>query len=159
MIRIVVKIADYKIAGNPTFLTTYGLGSCLAVALYDSAVKMAGLGHIMLPDSSGVRTVGRPMKFADLCILAMLKELEDNKCETKKLVAKIAGGASMFDIPERERFRIGERNREAVIAELAKRGIPLVAEDTGGNYGRTVEFNTGNGDMIIRSMRNGIKVI
>lgn len=159
MSRIVVKIADYKIAAGSALLATYGLGSCLAVALYDPEIKTAGMGHIMLPDSTGVRTPGNPRKFADLCICEMLKELEDNDCEIKRLVAKIAGGASMFDIPDKEKLRIGERNRDAVMADLAKRGIPLAAEDTGGNYGRTVEFNTGNGDMIIRSMRNGVKVI
>lgn len=159
MSRIVVKIADYKIAAGSVLLTTYGLGSCLAVVLYDQEIRTAGMGHIMLPGSTGVRTPGKSGKFADLCISEMLKELEENKCEFKRLVAKIAGGASMFDAPVKETLRIGERNRDAVMSELAKRGIPLTAEDTGGNYGRTVEFNTGTGDMIIRSMRNGTKVI
>lgn len=159
MSKIVVKIADYKITADSGFLITYGLGSCLAVALYDPETRTAGMGHIMLPDSTGVRTPGKPRKFADLCISEMLRELEDNKCELKRLVAKIAGGASMFDLPDKEKLRIGERNRDAVLTELAKRRIRLAAEDTGGNYGRTVEFNTGNGDMIIKSMRNGIKVI
>lgn len=159
MSRIVVKIADYKIATGSIFLVTYGLGSCVAVALYDPEIRTAGMGHIMLPDSAGVRTPGKSSKFADLCISEMLRELEDNKCEFRRLVAKIAGGASMFDIPDKEKLRIGERNRDAVMSELAKRGIPLTAEDTGGNYGRTVEFNTGTGDMVVRSMRNGTKVI
>ncbi len=159
MSRIVVKIADYKIAAGSVFLITYGLGSCVAVTLYDPETRTAGMGHIMLPDSTGVRTPGKSGKFADLCISEMFKELEDNNCESKRLVAKIAGGSSMFDLPDKDKFRIGERNRDAVMSELAKRGIPLTAEDTGGNYGRTVEFNTGNGDMIIKSMRNGTRVI
>lgn len=159
MSRIIVKIADYKIAAGSALLATYGLGSCLAVVLYDPEIRTGGMGHIMLPDSTGVRTPGNSRKFADLCVYEMLKDLEGNNCQIKRLVAKIAGGASMFDIPDKEKLRIGERNRDAVMAELSKRGIPLTAEDTGGNYGRTVEFNTGNGDMTIRSMRNGTKVI
>lgn len=159
MKKIVVKIADYKIAAGPMFLATYGLGSCLAVALYDPEARMGGMGHIMLPDSSGIRSTGNPRKFADLCISEMLRELEINNCKINRLTAKIAGGASMFDLPNNEKPCIGERNRAAVLAELLKNRIPLIGEDTGGNHGRTVEFSTETGDLIIRSMRYGTKVI
>lgn len=160
MDKVVVKIADYRIAEAPTILVTYGLGSCVAVALHDSATKIGGLCHIMLPSSSRARASGNPKKFADMCLFEMLKDLEGRGCTADKLVAKIAGGARMFDLPNREKSSsIGERNRDAVLVELAKRRIPLIAEDTGGNYGRTVEFHTGNGDILVRSLRSETKVI
>lgn len=159
MERIIVRIADYKIASGSNILVTYGLGSCLAVVLYDPAVKTAGMGHVMLPRDDAARAPGNPRKFADLCVSQMFKELQDNGCSPGRMVAKIAGGASMFDIPYSESFCIGERNRESVVAELLKKRIPLIGEDTGGNYGRTVEFNVDNGELVIMSLRNGTKVI
>lgn len=158
MDRIVVKIADYRIASGSSILTTYGLGSCLAVVLYDPEIKTGGMGHIMLPNGNSVREPGNPKKFADLCIRDMLRELEDNGCKTDRMVAKIAGGAKMFELQYKEKLGIGERNRDAVLAELANRRIPLMAEDTGGNYGRTVEFYTENGHMLIKSLRHPTKV-
>lgn len=159
MDKIVVRIADYKIAGAPAILITYGLGSCLAVALYDTEARRGGLCHIMLPSCTGTRTPGNPKKFADQCISEMLIDMKGGGCKAERMVAKIAGGARMFDLPNKEKSSIGERNRDAVLIELAKRRIPLVAEDTGGNYGRTVEFRTGNGDMLVKSLRSGTKVI
>ncbi len=160
MDKVVVRIADYRIAEAPATLVTYGLGSCVAVALYDTETRMGGLCHIMLPSSSRARASGNPKKFADMCISEMLKDMEGCGCKVDRMVAKIAGGARMFDLPNKEKTSsIGERNRDAVLIELAKRRIPLIGEDTGGTYGRTVEFRTGNGDILVRSLRSGTKVI
>lgn len=159
MDKIVVKIADYKIASGPAILTTYGLGSCLAVALYDPETKTGGMGHIMLPSGIGAKASGNPKKFADLCIAEMFRELEVNGCKTNNVVAKIAGGASMFDIPYTDSLCIGDRNRASVVAELLKKGIPLIGEDTGGKHGRSVDFHIDDGRMIVKSLRSGIKVI
>lgn len=159
MEKIIVKIADYRIADGPSILITYGLGSCLAVVLYDPGLKVAGMGHIMLPQGQTSRNPGNTKKFADLCIAEMFRELQEKGCNSDRMVAKIAGGASMFDTPYKENFCIGERNRDSVIAELQKKRIPLIGDDTGGKYGRTVEFHVDNGDMVVRSLRNGTKVI
>jgi len=160
MDKVVVRIADYRIAEVSTTLVTYGLGSCVAAALYDTETRMGGLCHIMLPSSSRARASGNPKKFADLCISEMLKDMEGRGCQVGRIVAKIAGGARMFDLPNKEKSSsIGERNRDAVLIELAKRRIPLIGEDTGGNYGRTIEFHTGNGDMLVRSLRSETKVV
>jgi chemotaxis protein CheD len=160
MDKVVVRIADYRIAEAPATLVTYGLGSCVAVALYDSEKRIGGLCHILLPSSTGARASGNPKKFADLCLSGMLHDMENSGYEVSGMVAKIAGGASMFDLPNKDKISsIGERNRDAVLIELAKRRIPLIAEDTGGSYGRTVEFHTGNGDMLVKSIRSGSKVL
>ncbi|MEK6725876.1 MAG: chemotaxis protein CheD [Deltaproteobacteria bacterium] len=159
MDKVVVRIADYRIAEAPATLVTYGLGSCVAVALYDTETRMGGLCHIMLPSSSKARDSGNPKKFADICISEMLEDMENRGCNVDRMVAKIAGGARMFDLPNKEKSSsIGERNRDAVLIELAKRRIPLIAEDTGENYGRTMEFHLGNGDMLVISLRGGTKV-
>lgn len=158
--KVVVRIADYRIAEAPAILVTYGLGSCVAVALYDTETRMGGLCHIMLPSSSGARASGNLKKFADTCISGMLKDMEGHGCKVDRMVAKIAGGARMFDLQNKEKSSyIGERNRDAVLIELAKRRIPLIAEDTGENYGRTVEFHTKNGDLLVRSLRSETNVI
>lgn len=159
MDKVIVKIADYAIAEASANLVTYGLGSCVAIALYDSEKRTGGLGHIMLPSSIGARSTCNTKKFADLCISEMLKDMKDCGCKADRMVAKIAGGARMFDLPNKEKASIGERNRDAVLIELARRGIPLIGEDTGGNYGRTVEFHTENGDMLVRSLRSMTKVL
>lgn len=160
MDKVVVKIADYGIAEAPAILVTYGLGSCVAVALYDTETRMGGLCHIMLPSSTVARASGNPKKFADMCISEVLENMKNRGCKVDRMVAKIAGGARMFDLPHKEKSSsIGERNRDAVLVELAKRRIPLIAEDTGENYGRTVEFHTENGDLHVRSLRSGTKVI
>src|SRR3990172_1163771 len=146
--KVVVRIADYRIAEVSTTLVTYGLGSCVAVALYDTDTRMGGLCHIMLPSSTVARDSGN------------LKDMEGHGCKVDRMVAKIAGGARMFDLQNKEKSSyIGERNRDAVLIELAKRRIPLIGEDTGGNYGRSVEFQPGNGEMLVRSLRSGTKVI
>ncbi len=158
--KVVVRIADYRIAEAPAILVTYGLGSCVAVALYDTDTRMGGLCHIMLPSSTVARDSGNLKKFADTCISGMLKDMEGHGCKVDRMVAKIAGGARMFDLQNKEKSSyIGERNRDAVLIELAKRRIPLIGEDTGGNYGRSVEFQPGNGEMLVRSLRSGTKVI
>ena len=159
MERIIVKIADYRIASGPEVLVTFGLGSCLAVVLYDPALKMAGMGHIMLPRGDMARAPGNPRKFADLCLAEMLRELQDKGCRADGMVAKVAGGARMFDVPHMESFGIGGRNRDSVLSELLKMKIPLMGEDTGGNYGRTVEFHPDSGNMVIMSLSHGKKVI
>ena len=86
MEKVIVKIADYRIAGGPSVLVTYGLGSCLAIVLYDPGLKVAGMGHIMLPQGQMSRTPGNPKKFADLCIDEMFRELQEQGCNIKELV-------------------------------------------------------------------------
>ncbi|WP_062105054.1 chemotaxis protein CheD [Bacillus niameyensis] len=145
MIETVVRvgIADIKIVKTPDKIRTSGLGSCVGVVIYDTQLKIAGLAHIMLPDSSLAR--GEKIniaKFADTALKKMTNDLLLIGASRFRLKAKIAGGAQMFHFhTQNEQMRIGPRNVEAVKNELKVLGIPLVAEDTGGNSGRTIEFN------------------
>ena len=152
---IVVGISDYKITRAPEKLITYALGSCVGTCLFDTRTGLAGLSHILLPDSSIGRTGDNIMKYADRAIEAMLREMERAGVRRMNLTAKIAGGANMFANASGT-LNIGERNAAAVRGELKRLGIRLVAEDTGKNYGRTLEFDPQDGSVIIKSVLHGI---
>ncbi len=157
---IKVGMADYKTGGNPDSLITYGLGSCIGIAVYDSITKIGGLAHIMLPDSSHARATENPAKFADKCLAIMLEELLGKGAAKSRMKAKIAGGAQMFAFNKAtDIMRIGERNEESVKAVLKQMNIPIIAADTGGNYGRTVELFLNDGRFKIKTINKGEKDI
>lgn len=153
-----VGMADYKVGRSPASLISYGLGSCIGIALYDSTVKVGGLLHIMLPESSQARSNENPAKFADTGIPLMLKEMIALGAVKARITAKIAGGAQMFKFANAtDIMRVGERNATAVIGILKSLDIKLVANDTGGNYGRTVELKLDNGIYRIKTIDKGEK--
>ena len=157
---IKVGMADYKVTLHPSTLISYGLGSCVGIALYDSSNKIGGLAHIMLPDSTQARTTENPAKFADTCLPLMIDEMVKLGAVKSKLTAKIAGGAQMFSFNNATPImRIGDRNVEAVKMVLKKLGIRIMADDTGGNYGRTVELELSRGIFRIKTVDKGEKEI
>ena len=134
-----VGIADMKICEAPDKITTIGLGSCIGIVIYDRSKKIAGLVHIMLPDSSQIKNNLNKMKFADLGIELLIDELISRGCKKESLKAKIAGGAKMFNFTgTSDLVSIGDKNIAAVKHVLAKNNIQIVAEDVGENYGRTI---------------------
>ena len=157
---IKVGMADYKTGNSPDSLITYGLGSCIGIALFDSTAKIGGLSHIMLPDSTQARSSDNPAKFADTALPLMLEEMIKLGAVKSRIKAKIAGGAQMFTFANAtEIMRVGERNGEAVRAMLKKMDIAIVAADTGGNYGRTVELKLETGAFRIKTIDKGEKDI
>ena len=158
MIR--VGMADYKKGCPPKRISTLGLGSCLGVVLYDPAKKICGMAHIMMPNSTLIRKNANRMKFADTCLADMLDEMVRQGARKGNLVAKAAGGAQMFVKKYGHNLlNIGEQNIQAVHEFLTAANIPLVAEDVGKDYGRTIEFNPANGELTIRSIGVGDSVI
>ena len=156
--EIKVGIADMNVTNSPNKLITVGLGSCIGITLYDRIKKNGGLLHIMLPDSTQFSNVTNPYKFADLGVPILLKQVQDMGSQKRDIVAKIAGGASMFNFSDKSMIMdIGNRNAIAVKQSLKELGIPLLAEDTGGNKGRTLIFDTDNGVVQIRTVGLGIK--
>lgn len=158
---IKVGIAQMDVVKAPNTIRTSGLGSCVGVVLYDESKQIAGLIHVMLPDSSlGRSDALNVAKFADTGIKALIDLLKLEGVHTFKLKAKIAGGAQMFQFSsDKDSMRIGPRNVEAVKAELRKNSIPLVAEDTGGNSGRTIEFDPVTSKLNIRTVNRGVSEI
>lgn len=151
--EIKVGMADLNVCCSPDSIITLGLGSCVGVVLYDPVVKICGMVHVMLPDSTVISNNSNAAKFADTGIDALLKLVVAKGAMRDRLVAKIAGGAQMFaaktDSPT---LRVGERNVEAVKAKLKELGIRIIAEDTGLNYGRTVVFYPETGEYLIRAI-------
>ena len=155
---IKVGMADFKVGRSPDNLISYGLGSCIGIALYDSGSKIGGLAHIMLPDSTQARSSDNPAKFADTCLPLMLSEMQKIGAIKNRILAKIAGGAQMFSFANTtDIMRVGERNTEAVRAILKKMELKIVAEDVGANYGRTVELIMENGIFRIKTIDKGEK--
>lgn len=160
-----VGVAEIKVSCNSDILASFGLGSCVAVAMFDPLRKVGGLAHIMLPESKG-REAQSPGKFADTAVVKLVEELLRLGARQSRLRCKIAGGAQMFEIPGARKgesgvsaSNIGARNVEAVKKALDEKGIPLVGEDTGGNYGRTVKFYSSTGELEITSIYHGRAVL
>ncbi|WNF24500.1 chemotaxis protein CheD [Mesobacillus jeotgali] len=154
---IKVGIADMNIVKVPDLIRTTGLGSCVGVVLYDQTREIAGMAHIMLPDSSLSRT--EPLnkaKFANTAIKELLEALIRAGARPSGIKAKLAGGAQMFQFSgSSDMMRIGPRNVEAVLQELRELRIPVISSDVGGNSGRTIEFDPKTGLMQIRTVNKG----
>lgn len=158
--EIQVGIADYKIARLPGRLITLGLGSCVGVTLYDPIHKVGGLLHVMLPDSTQFNNVNKPAKFADLGIPLMIEEMKKMGVIVSRLEAKLVGGAQMFSgLDNKLNLNIGLRNTEKSREMLKNLGIPILAQEVGGNRGRTMILDTTTGEVLIRTLGNKMKVI
>ncbi len=154
---IVVGISDLNVARKGDILVTYALGSCVGICLFDPIAKIAGLSHIMLPsfsDFSNSNAVRE--KFADTAIEILVQKMLNAGAMKVRIRAKIAGGAQMFNnLNNMSLAGIGERNVLAVKQELMRLRIPIVAEDTGKDYGRTVFFDSDEGIMKVKSVNKG----
>lgn len=149
--KLVVGIADMKMAKGMGMLVTYALGSCIGICLYDPAIRLAALIHIMLPLNM---ETGRksPLKYADTGIRETLHEMERRGASRSRLTAKIAGGARMFDVGGGGSLgNIGQRNIESVHMTLRREGIKLLKEDVGGTTARTLLFDAATGQCCVRS--------
>ena len=157
MSNIVVGISDLNIGKGSDVLVTYALGSCVGICIFDPMTKVGGLSHIMLPSSTlNNPGVVNPMRFADTAIVMLIRKMEAAGALRVRMKAKIAGGAQMFAaIGNSSLANIGARNVEAVKKVLAQERIPIIAEDTGKNYGRTVHFSPEDGIMHIVSANKG----
>lgn len=157
---IKVGMADLNICKSPNGITTLGLGSCVGIAIRDPLTKIGGLAHIMLPDSTVIANNSNKPKFADTGIVMLVDLIVKAGASRPRLVAKIAGGAQMFGFQNKnDLVRVGERNVEATKKKLSELRIPILAQDTGLNYGRTVIFYPETGDFIIRAVGKDEKTI
>ena len=157
---IKVGMADLNIAKSPDSLTKLGLGSCIGLTLYDPVTKIGGLVHYMLPDSTKLKNNSNIAKFGDTGIRELYKKMIEKGASPTRMVAKIAGGAKMFEVSGLSSVgNVGERNAEEAKIILKELKVRLVAEDTGLNYGRTVVLNCENGEYLIKSVGKPQKVI
>ncbi|MGZ9584614.1 chemotaxis protein CheD [Paenibacillus marinisediminis] len=153
-----VGMADLNICRSGSIRTS-GLGSCIGLTLYDPGIKIAGMAHVMLPSSEIAREGNLNIaKYADTAIPELVRLMINEGAVLSRLIAKMAGGAQMFAFASgNDMMRIGPRNVESCKQMLSLHGIPLVGEDTGGNYGRTIELSCDDGILHIRSVQKGEK--
>ncbi|MCI5518025.1 chemotaxis protein CheD [Roseburia sp. MUC/MUC-530-WT-4D] len=157
---IKVGMADLKTGKGTDVLTTLGLGSCIGLTFYDPTSKIGGLVHYMLPDSTKLKNNSNIAKFGDTGIRELYNQVIAMGANKYRLVAKIAGGAKMFEVSGLSGIgNVGDRNAEAAKKTLKELGVKLIAEDTGLNYGRTVELHCDTGEFYVKSVGKEIKII
>lgn len=149
--RIVVGIADLAVSNNQNAtLTTYSLGSCLGVAVYDPVVRVGGMLHLMLPDSSidPTKAAVKPAMFMDTGVPALFRAAYELRANKHRLQIYVAGGAQIMD--NTGYFNIGKRNYEALTALLAKHNLRIQSEQVGGMVNRTMYLNVGTGEVSLK---------
>ena len=146
----IVGIADMKLAQGEGVLTTYALGSCIGICLYDPRIRLGALIHIMLPLNLEPGRANT-MKYADTGIRETLRQMEARGASRARITAKIAGGAKMFEVMGGTFGNIGQRNIESVHLFLKQSGIRLLQEYVGGTIARTLVFDVADGTACVRS--------
>lgn len=147
--RLKVGIAEYDVTADGAELSTSGLGSCVGVALHDTETGISGLVHVMLPVAEEMRD-GKPAKFADTGVELLISEMEERGANIETTEAKIAGGSNMLDFSDSDKS-IGDRNVEQVRKTLESYDISVVAADIGGDYGRSLIFESTTGELVVKS--------
>ena len=153
--HVPVHIGEVKVADGSSLLFTVGLGSCVAIALYDPYERIGGLAHAMLPHPDTGRRDAPPGRFATTAVSALVESMEARGASRKRLYARLAGGASMFrDILDREGLKLGRRNVDAAHDALSCLGIPVRGEDVLGTYGRSVFLRISDGQLLVTSVNH-----
>ena len=148
-VETMVRMGELAVSSAPgDVLVSLGLGSCIGLALIDRRMGIAGLAHIVLPQSQG-HGHANPRKFADLALPEMLTELADLGARKMRLEAVLVGGASMFAVSSAN-LEVGQRNEAAVRDLLRKLRIPVAAAATGGSRGRTIRVDVASSAVTVR---------
>ena len=158
MSEIVIGISDLKVSNNiDDVLVTYALGSCVGVTVYDPVVRVGGLLHFMLPESSlDIRKAGEnPAMFADTGIPLLFKTCYELGAKKKRMIVKVAGGASILD--DANFFRIGQKNITAMKKLFWKNNVLIGREDTWSNCNRTISIHISTGKVLVRTAHNGTR--
>lgn len=162
--NVVIGIAEMGFVKVPNSITTYALGSCVGVVLYDAITRSAGMVHVLLPSSqidTNPAAVKNKAKYGDLAVQALLDLMIKNGCKKQNLRAKVAGGANMFrsTLPKSSLINVGARNIESCKKELMRLNLPIIAEDTGQFCGRTIVLDTVTGNLLVKTIGQGSKNI
>lgn len=160
MTTVRVKVADFAVGRDgDTVIATVGLGSCVAIALYDPKTRVGGLAHVLLPSEAMARDKANRAKFPAAAVPLLLAEMRNLGCNGG-IAARLVGGSSMFaSLLPSGGVNIGERNVVASREALAAAGVPVVGEDVGGDYGRSVYFHLADGRIEVHSIKAGRRVL
>ena len=158
---VLVGMAEIQLIKHSGQLTCLGLGSCIGLCGFDPLTRVAGMVHVMLPEAFQGKEVDKPGKFADTGIPELLAQMERSGADKNRMLFAMAGGAQVFKFSANteSKLDIGARNTAAVEAALKERGLRIVAQDTGGNSGRTVIFTLESGDFTVRTVTSGEKTL
>jgi chemotaxis protein CheD len=152
--RLSVRVGEARVAKPGATLAALGLGSCVAVVLYDPECRVAGLAHVLLPDPSASRHPGAPARFATTAVPHLIRLMEAQGAARERLYARLVGGANMFpQLGATSGGTLGMRNIVAARAALKAAGIPLRGEDVGGEHGRSVFVNAADGRILVTSVQ------
>ena len=160
MKEVIVKVADWAAERGDGVIVTLGLGSCVAIMLHDPQRHAGAMAHVLLPSTSLARDITNRAKFPDTAVPFLIERLKALGADPRRLVAKLAGGASMFSqLVTPGTIQMGERNVLAARAALRAAEIPIVRESVGGERGRSVRFHVKDGRVEIRSVGADTHVI
>ncbi|MCH8318419.1 MAG: chemotaxis protein CheD [Bacteroidetes bacterium] len=156
--KIMISMGEIKVSIIPAMFTCLGLGSCVALYIYDPVMKIGGGAHIMLPDSNSEDF--RKQKYADLAPRILLAYLKASGSGKENLKAKIAGGANLLPmINTNNLYAVGRHNINKIKEILIENHIPLVSEDTDGTLGRRAIFDSFTGELMICYDNGTTKII
>jgi chemotaxis protein CheD len=156
--ELVVRVADLRIGVADDVLVTVGLGSCVAIMLYDAEAKIGGLAHTLLPSPALARVDGNPAKFPQTAVPHLLQLMQADGASPSRITARLAGGASMFAaLAPPGTMQMGERNLAAARQALNANGVPLIGEAVGGDFGRTVRLRVDDGRVEVSTVAHGIQ--
>jgi chemotaxis protein CheD len=156
--ELVVRVADLRIGVAEDVLVTVGLGSCVAILLYDAEARVGGLAHILLPSPALARADGNPAKFPQSAVPRLLELMTADGARRERITGRLAGGASMFAaLAPPGTVQMGERNLVAARQALNGHGVPLVGEAVGGDFGRTVRLRVRDGRVEVSTVSHGVQ--
>lgn len=153
-----MRIAHHVVAQGRGRLVSIGLGSCVAIAIHDPVAKVGALAHVLLPEAARGQAVENRARYAKTAVPLLLEEMRARGAKGP-FVAKLAGGAGVFGRILSASARVGQRNIEASRAALKVARVRIVGEDVGGESGRTVAFDVASGQLHVRSVRGGERVV
>jgi chemotaxis protein CheD len=154
----VVRVADLRCGLADDTLVTVGLGSCVAILLYDAQARVGGMAHVLLPSPALSRKDDNPAKFPQTAVPRLLDLMAAEGARPQRVTARLAGGASMFaTLAAPGTIQMGERNLVAARQVLNTHRVPLVAEAVGGDFGRTVRFRVCDGQVQISAVSQGVQ--
>ncbi|MCX7680734.1 MAG: chemotaxis protein CheD [Anaerolineae bacterium] len=162
MFQRTVPIGSIVVSKTPgDVLVAYGLGSCVAVCLYDPVAKVGGMLHALLPSDLADHSSGNHLspKFVDQGIQLLLDELERYGAKKRRLIAQLCGGAQVLQANGFDHMNIGSRNVDVAEAMLSQEGIRVAAQDTGGSSGRTVRLFIADGRVVVKDLVRGERIL
>lgn len=153
-----MRVADLRCGMGDDTLITVGLGSCVAILLYDAQARIGGMAHILLPSPALSRKDSNPAKFPQTAVPRLLELMGADGAKPQRITARLAGGASMFAaLAPPGTVQMGERNLVAARQVLDHHRLPLVGEAVGGDFGRTVRFHICDGRVQISTVAHGVQ--